>query len=241
MAIQKFAIVSYGRTGSNFLVGALNCHSRVSCFWEIFNLNDDARGKKFGYNYQESDDPYKYAQKYVWGNPALSEIRGYKVFYFHCANKGEFWQRIKSDPTIKIIHLTRKNLFLRYLSSVRAKATGVWHPSKFNERKYHETKVSLEIDTRLLIGSINSLRCQEKLFCKSMQKPMLEVSYEGLACANDVKLSFNYLGIKDIPKSFIFSKSAINSDQIHIKNENEVFDALNSIGFGHWFEEFQEN
>lgn len=241
MSVQKFVIVSYGRTGSNYLVRSLNCHPEVSCFWEIFNFKDDARGQMFGYNCENSDDPFEYAQKYVWGNATLAEIRGYKVFYFHCADRHEFWQRIQDDPAIKIIHLTRKNLFLRYLSSERARATGIWHPSKSNKKKYHEMEVSLNINIRSLIRSIESLKSREKLFRRSVKKPILEVSYEGLACANDVESSFNYLGVKDIPQSFpfTFSRSAIHSGLIKIENDTEVFAALDSVGYSHWYDEFQ--
>jgi len=210
----------------------------VGCFWEILNLNDEARGKHFGINYEESDDPYQYAQKYVWGNSTLPAIRGFKDFYYQCANKAEFWLKLKQSPDIKVIHLTRQNLFLRYLSLERAKATGVWHPDNKSRRKYLETGVSLKIDTRHLVKSIDDLLKREQSFRSSVDKTILEVTYEGMATGNDVELCCKYLGLTASPAILEFAKSAVNSDVMTIENDREVLEVLSSGGYGHWYEEF---
>ncbi len=239
-ATQKFVIVCSGRTGSNFLVKSLNHHPSITCFWEIFNPNARGRGRSFGINYQASDDPYAYAQKHVWENPAHSEIRGYKVFYFHCAGKDDFWQRIKKDQSIKVIHLTRKNLFLKHLSLERAKTTGVWHPSGAHKQKYHDSRISIAVDVQRLKRVIRGTKRGEELFRNSLDKPVLEISYEGMANANDVESSFHYLGVSNLPQLPAFSKSAVNPALIRIENDREVVDALESIGCGHWYEEFAD-
>lgn len=241
MNIQKFVIVSYGRTGSNYLVNSLNTHHSVSCYWEVFNLNNDNRGKKVGEKYEEGDDPFEYARKYIWENPELAEIRGYKVFYFHCANKDKFWQKLKSDPSIKVIHLVRDNLFLKYLSGERARLAAVWHPSGKNPNEYYKAVVSLKIDTRRMLNLISHLKSQEKQFRDSVEKQMLEVSYEGLAGGSDLGLCFNYLGIDGPKQAIEFSKSAINPNLIQIENPDEVEVALESVGYSHWYEEFLQN
>ena len=235
MSSLKFIILSYGRTGSNYLVHSLNMHKRVSCFMEIFNLNNDKRGVVFGHNYEKGQDAISYANKNIWGNSNLSSIRGFKVFYFHCNDRADFWDLIRNDSSIHVIHLTRENLFLRYLSEKRAEKINVWHP--INE-KYHDQNVLIKIDTKHLVDAICRLEEREKFFRLALERPIIEIKYEGLANGTDLKLVFDFLGIKDHPTFKPFTKSAVNSNKVHIENANEVIQALKSIGREEWYEEF---
>jgi hypothetical protein len=241
MNLQKFVIVSSGRTGSNFLVQSLNMHPQISCFYEVFNLNSSRRGDMVGSKYEASDDPLEYAVRRIWGNDTLAPVRGFKVFYYHCENKKDFWHRIATDESIQVIHLTRTNLFLLYLSLARAKKTGLWHPSGRNKEQYLDECLSVSVDVDRMLKTIISLEARQTFFRQSVTKRVLEVSYEGLARGEDIKTTFDFLDL-DPPEGLQpFAQSPIRHTNIEILNEAEVRAALKREGYIQWWSEFAQN
>jgi len=71
------------------------------------------------------------------------------------------------------------------------------------------------------------------------EKPIIKYHTMVWLTLNGVELWFDYLGVRASKESFPFSRSAINSDLTQVRNDDKVFDTLESADYNHWYEEFQ--
>ena len=128
--IEKFVILSHGRTGSTTLCHGISMHPEVEAYGEVFHKKPGGavvNGKEF----LDGDDGGEFCRDVVWQSPNEFEKRviGFKIFFFH-ARKSErqynAWRYLTSDPSIKVILLLRPNIFDSYVSAQRSRASGIW-------------------------------------------------------------------------------------------------------------------
>lgn len=146
----KFIIISYSRTGSNFLVSLLNSHPNIKCDGELLG--------------KVSPNPdYSKLLNNIFNVP--KKTRGFKLFYYHpqnVENNQLLFETIQADKSIKIIFLERTNLLRREYSRLKANQTNVWkvtHPSK-----HSHDKTKIHIDINHLIATIDSVTNAENLY-----------------------------------------------------------------------------
>ena len=142
----RFVIVTTGRSGSTWLVQALNSHSEVVCFGSPFEVGSDYVSFDVdGYDNHDSQaralrdsDGVAFLTSYIYGDhDASKQAIGFKFQYQNWVGFGKVLEALTGDPAIKVIHLRRENL-LRLLISLRlAKATGQYHrrPRQLGWRK----------------------------------------------------------------------------------------------------------
>jgi LPS sulfotransferase NodH len=138
--LARFLVLANARTGSYMLVQALNSHSQIVCFSELFQAEFDyVDFNVAGYdNYDPEakavrDGDFKrfLDERIFAGHPEGTRAAGFKLLYAHVWGFPGLLEHLIEDTALKIVHLKRRNA-LRILVSTRlAERTGVWqvHPS----------------------------------------------------------------------------------------------------------------
>ena len=132
---QKFLILCHPRTGSNFLVSLLQSHSQIRVNGEMFSEDNQLYWGYSGYNSPriaelKNEDPIFFIERLIYRDnfPKFVKAVGFKLFYFQLkqGKQNIIWQYLKEIADLKIIHLTRKNLFHLYVSYQIAQKTNQW-------------------------------------------------------------------------------------------------------------------
>jgi LPS sulfotransferase NodH len=132
----RFVIVTTGRSGSTWLVQALNSHSEVVCFGSPFEVgsdyvsfdvegydNFDARARSL-----RDRDGIAFLNSYIFGEHAAdTKAAGFKFQYRNWIGFGEVINALVADRGLKVIHLRRDNLLRSLISFRLTRATGQYH------------------------------------------------------------------------------------------------------------------
>jgi hypothetical protein len=129
--LNKFIILSHGRTGSTALVRTLSLHARIQAYEELFHDSPDSRLTANGRMYQEGEDGGEFCRNTVFRDPNESgkPTVGFKIFFFHArGSKAEYqaWRYLIGDTSIRVVFLLRRNLFDSYVSEHRSRRSGTW-------------------------------------------------------------------------------------------------------------------
>lgn len=133
---RRFIVLTFGRTGSTWLVEAPNSHPRITCFGSVFEAGADFVSFDVdGYNNFSAKDRDLRDQDFAaflrdrifcQHSPDLGAA-GFKLQYRNVFGFKGLLQHLTGDPDLGIVHLKRRNL-LRPLISLRlAKTTGQYH------------------------------------------------------------------------------------------------------------------
>lgn len=220
---QRLVVVGNARTGSNFLLEALNSSKAIKMYHEIFA----GHNRKIGENFQPILSTLYQKQ--------LQSIKlvGFKLFYYHLTEQE--WNNFLSYDNFLIIHLIRKNKLRTIISLDIAFKTNQWSTVKKNE-KSSSKKIYLEPNK--LIKRIEKIEDYEKLTRKRFQtKSFLEISYEDLITNPESVFSqiSNYLSIYDIDyKKNKLKKQNTEAIQDLVINYEEIVDLLVNTRFSHY-------
>lgn len=132
----RFIVVTAGRTGSMWLVDALNSHPQIVCFGSVFEARADYVSFDVeGYdNFSEQDralrneDVATFLRKRIFRaeDPGTKAI-GFKLQYKNVFGFEGLLEHLVEDRPLKVLHLKRRDL-LRSLISLRlAETTGHYH------------------------------------------------------------------------------------------------------------------
>ena len=159
---KKFIIITTARSGSQMLCEFLNKQKDIRCEFELLQSHKEnkylrmlRKGKNESYNkFLEilGDDPSKFVGNRnrsfkeflkIWEDVAPCDFFGFKIFFkahlgthkLSLENSISYEDFIKyvKDNDIKIIHLTRDNTFLKYISRLTSKITGVCSSSNTSQ------------------------------------------------------------------------------------------------------------
>jgi LPS sulfotransferase NodH len=152
---KKFIIITTARSGSQMLCEFLTKQENIACEYELLQSHREAKHKKgrlqSSSQFEEilGKDPSKFVGNRnrnfieflkIWEGMFSSEYFGFKVFFKShlgthklspkdAISYEDFAKYIK-DYDIKIIHLTRNNILLKYISYKTSKITGVTSSSR---------------------------------------------------------------------------------------------------------------
>lgn len=177
--MDRFVVITPGRTGSEFLITMLGSHPDLAVTGELFNT---------------TENPYKgYAAAGMSPTDMLRTIyeispektRGFKMLYYHARDycgpefaDGAVWRSLMGQEDIGVIHLVRENGLARLISWKACMATGVWH--HYTERDDHPVTVTLGLEEcrRVWEGIERMEREVDEWFSKH---PMMKLRYLDLA------------------------------------------------------------
>jgi hypothetical protein len=133
----RFVIVTTARTGSNLLVSLLNNYKHCYCGGELFNNDNIAidripwleipeleRAKLLAL--RRTDATEFWNQLCAIGLSQGYRALGFKLMYVHTLGQKSLLENILADRSIRIIHLTRRNLLRRLVSEQQARETKQW-------------------------------------------------------------------------------------------------------------------
>ena len=187
----RFVILARSRTGSNFLRGLLNSHSRVLTYGEIFRNTDQVDFAVPNYPttrpalelYQR--DPLRFLSRYVFRRmPANYRAVGFKLFYYHARTQPwqVVWDHLKGWPGLKLIHLKRRNMLHTHLSRARAERSNRWVNT--SGEKEETTPIELSYDECLSdFERTQQWEADADQFFAG--QPLVELFYEDLAADPD--------------------------------------------------------
>ena len=187
MDYVKFIILARSRVGSNFLRSALNSHSQIVLYGELFQRLEAIRWEIAGYSQSKRmlsryrTNPVQFLKSQVF-HPFPEPVRavGFKLFYYH-ARKNELspiWKHLAQNQEIKVIHLKRKNILRAHLSRQKAAITGVW----IKKSGSSEQHVQIALDPDACVIDFNRTREWEREHDVVFgEHDKIEVLYEDLA------------------------------------------------------------
>lgn len=186
---RRFIILGRGRTGSNFLRGLLNAHTRVVAFGELFRSCDSIGWEFPDYGRFRNtpgsialmrNDPVRFLENEVFRKfPRRIGAVGFKLFYYHAQedSRRNLWAYLKERKDLRVIHLKRKNTLEMILSEKKAFKTDSWT----NTTGAQEPKFSVAIDYDECLQRFKHEQAaaeeHDRFF---LGHPVLEVVYEDL-------------------------------------------------------------
>jgi hypothetical protein len=132
----RFVVLGDARTGSYMLVQALDSHASVTCFGELFNWDveyidynvpgydrDSARDLAL-----RNSDPTTFLRERIFcERGAGTQAVGFKLLYSHVwGGFPGLLEALAADRELRVVHLKRRNLLRRLVSTRLAQASGVW-------------------------------------------------------------------------------------------------------------------
>lgn len=237
--ITPFLVLAAERTGSNLLAGLLDSHPDIIAGGELFNPVVRKSGdipwwlapkrEKDELAALRESSPVQFldrlvAQAVEGGNRFV----GFKLMYFHADRCEQVREHLVADENIRVLHLTRWNLLRRYLSLLRARATGEWQqPAKRGGRR-EQPKVEVSIPD--LLVDIARIRRWESAYRQAFAgHPVLELTYENLSQepVTEGRRALEFLGADpEVDLRVRTRKTGVDPLQDAIVNYDEVCAAL---------------
>ena len=131
----RFIVLTAGRTGSTWLRQALNSHSEIVCFGDVFKVTVGRVG--FGV---DGYDDFSTRDQALRGRDFRAFLRGrihcrhpeeigavgFKLLYRHPWGYPGLLEHLVEDRQMRVLHLRRRNIIQRLVSQKLAHATDVW-------------------------------------------------------------------------------------------------------------------
>jgi len=184
---MPFVLVFQARTGSNMVRTALDAHSNIRCYRELFRSRSDARAGRGAVGVPSRalpillDDPAEFLDSYLFGpQPPSVKAVGFKLAYGH-AREPEWlpvWQYL-AENHIPIVELWRRDSLAVLCSIERARATGHFVARSHTRQSTANLQVHISIERceAFFGGSANRRKEADDLF---VHNPRLLVEYEAL-------------------------------------------------------------
>jgi LPS sulfotransferase NodH len=254
MRLSKHIVLTHGRSGSNYIVSALNNHPEILNYGEVLGvwvplyrilgkrrilfptaerfLNWVYKSKLLFYVYKS--DCFRYIFNFnIDGGNRIKDIRkiktiGIKEFSVNFHNRCCF-DFLKLNLNLKVIYLKRENLLQRYISLIFMRNSNVW-VNRGNRNKVK--KIIVDIDD--MLHTLNAMRFEEREIEYHLNKfkgSVLEISYDkyfkSLKSINYYnKLIFEFLGVSKLNVTGTHKKILPKKLKDKIQNYDEVTRAL---------------
>jgi LPS sulfotransferase NodH len=226
----KFIILGRSRSGSNFLRGLLNSHSRVVAFGEIFQNDKGIEWGLSGYPQSSQmlasfrNEPVDFIQSQIFKkHPKRVQAVGFKLFYYHAHTElwEPVWTYLAEQKTVKVLHIRRENLLKTHLSRKKALLTDQW----VNTSGEKEEFVPLTLDYEECLADFIQTRQWESEYARFFaEHSVLDVSYEALARDHlaEMQRVQNFLGLDAEPPKLETYRQAHHPLSVAIANYHEL-------------------
>lgn len=214
--IKRFVILIQGRSGSSYLVQALNNHTAILCAGEkLKDLKTEGAEKQL-----------QWARKFL--SPGLfSRHRavGFKTKLSDVLNPAAFGELLQEKQAL-VISLDRRNRIKMAVSSYRGKLlhekTGRWQLYAAEDRP-PPVRIGLE-EFQPLLERIERNGQRMESFLQELDLPLLELYYEDLFLDQPATFAkiFAFLGVEEQPVSSNIIKNTSDDLREAILNFDEV-------------------
>ena len=187
----RFVVVASARTGTNLLLGMLRTHPDCLCGGEVFNFAEIEKGRLGNWrNLTAEDMPNLLAKRladplgllndlYARGFASGAAAVGFKLMYVQALKQPAVLDALIADETVKVIHVTRRNLLRRFVSEAQARASDRWN---VGDKAEMPEMPKLDLSFRALAESILLGQEREAHFDQIFARhETMHVIYEDLA------------------------------------------------------------
>jgi len=175
----RFIILAHGRTGSSLLTTLLDSHPQIIAFSELFHKDDAARNRMseaVGKGIGENENPAWYLNTHVFRTyPDEIRAAGFKMLYGHAGDPPWqlVWEYLQSSR-VSVVHLKRRNLLDRYLSSRLASRSQLWEATSLDDVEPYNIPITIDPDA-CMEDIFNTLHEQVKYDHIFRENPLHEV------------------------------------------------------------------
>ena len=230
---QKMVILGRQRTGSSLLVWLLRSNARIEIPGEVFRL---LKGSSCREVWNKTFGRHLPWVRYV----------GFKIFYYHPEDSqdSEVWYLIRKDPTIKIIHIKRRNLLRTYISKLIAQKTGAWN-SRQEGSPLDMKEKRVTVDVQHCITELRDTISWEETYGKKMfpEHAYMELSFEELTgnLQSTIDSVMGFLGLKTMKVKSKLKRQNPEKLEDLVDNYEELANALLDSEFDYLVELNAEN
>ena len=239
--MEKFVIVSAGRSGSNFLGHIIGSHPNVTYWHELFNRNNAevvALLTRHKMLLHDKGDPIKYLGTLYdspYNTPEIKAV-GFKLLYPHARTTSWkcVWDYIRQDT--HVIHLKRRNILDSYLSYRLADRENSYVSWK-QDVGYNETPLRIEmVDVKQAIKSLKRKVREMDFFLKYSNH--IEVFYEDI-CRFPVIMGEiqKFIGVEPISLEPQTYRQRKKPKSVMISNYEELKSQFRDSQFWEYFDE----
>lgn len=239
-AYKKIIILTTARSGSNFLRRRLDTHPDIIMSGEVFNGGYcDVQGmesRTAQLKVLRDRSPLSFVERCVFRgfDPAVEAV-GFTLFYDHCERLGDgllpLLASLVADPDVRIIHLTRENLFRSYVSLEIAKQT-----KRFIRLHdgHCETREVIKLDPTACLAYVREKeQLRARYAAQFAPMKLLNVKYESMTrdpgSCDDTVLSF--LGVRRHPLQTVTRRQEHRALPEIVTNYSEVNALLERSGY----------
>lgn len=223
----KFIVYGQGRSGSSLLIDLLRSHPSIHCESEILHPNVCGRLLL----------PHRYIQaraglsiKAVYG----FKLKIYELTEYHRLDPAAFLMQMHEDGW-KIIHLFRRDLFRKALSSVIAEQRGI-----FTQRRGESASNSRErysVDPQQVLATMTKRMKYDLMEEQAIEDlPRLRVLYDDDLYRSEQhgptsERIFKFLGLDPVPVGTVHLKTSHVNLADYIENHDELIAAVHAAGY----------
>ena len=239
MEKTKYIVLSHGRAGTNYLNQNFRQHPQIAAYNEPFHDTPAKRAPVSGRKWKTAESATKFAWETMYNDPdpRVTAV-GFKLFFFQCRQNrkaADIWNTVLNDTSIRPIFVNKRNLLNRYFSELRAKASGVWHPTSndYKNTQYGEI-VELEVKIPKMLQHLSRLYSSYNIVRSQFaDRPVLEFFYEDLGTDSESKINqaYEFLGVEQIGQESDFRTGTLSRETTRLVNEDEVREAIETSFF----------
>ena len=222
---KRFVVIGPERSGTNLLVGMLNQHAGCFCGGELFNGGVIAKGRLPGFELPEDEMARLVALRQensaaflqaIWRTSAAAghTTVGFKLLYNHGQDQQAVTDLLAADPSIRILHVTRRNLLRRLVSLRQAQATKQWAVGRGAEIV---ESPQVEIELVQALRTFATIEAQQAAYtARFAGHRVLRVVYEDLAARPQAVglRAARFLGLPPLAKPPIVNFKKTGADNL---------------------------
>ena len=224
----RFIILSRSRTGSNLLLSLLNSHPNVQAEWEIFaRLEGEPHDRRLARTFGRQ--------------PRRIRAKGFKLFYYHPLDddSGALWRDLVADPSLRVIHLKRRNILRCLVSRKIAAQRDAWsadaeQPAEAAQRK------AVSFTASELQEGFSQTRSWEHMGDRDFRRHrLLSLAYEDLAAqpAATLERVQRFLGLPPVRLNSDMKKQNPEPLRQLVANYDELKQAFDGSPWSLFFDE----
>ncbi|HYO62424.1 MAG TPA: hypothetical protein VER08_02090 [Pyrinomonadaceae bacterium] len=222
----KFILLGHARSGSNLLTCGLFKHPHVHMFGELFNESEEERRRSFRASfkdcpvaarphpsvsldensaYRDEEDGATFLERAVYYRHAREPMAvGFKMFSHQARtsdNARKVWEYLIADKEIRVIHLTRRNLFNSMVSLQLALRTDKWVRPRNLPLPAPEPPPVIRIGPEVCKGYFRQVMAGRRwVRAQFRHHPVLEVEYEADMCERFQATMYRVQDFLEVPR-----------------------------------------